>query len=126
MAQFGAPHWVDFGQELEHSPDGKAYLVGHGATSPASIQAWMLGDQVYMARVTPTVANIGDKTKWEFYAGGARQRRQVGDRGRKRRKAAGGLGESYRCGDDDVLCTDQEVCTLDLDGLDLPDDDAPV
>ena len=30
----------------------------------------MLGDQVYLARVTPTVANIGDKTKWEFYAGG--------------------------------------------------------
>ena len=26
--------------------------------------------QVYMARVTPTVANIADKTKWEFYAGG--------------------------------------------------------
>ena len=23
-----------------------------------------------LARVTPTVANIGDKTKWEFYAGG--------------------------------------------------------
>ena len=22
--KFGAPHWVDFGQELEHSPDGKA------------------------------------------------------------------------------------------------------
>ena len=30
----------------------------------------MLGDQVYMARVTPTVANIKDKSKWEFYAGG--------------------------------------------------------
>ena len=68
--KFGAPHWVDFGQELEHSPDGKAYLVGHGATSPESIQAWMLGDQVYMARVTPTVADIADKSKWEFYAGG--------------------------------------------------------
>ena len=68
--KFGAPHWVDFGQELEHSPDGKAYLVGHGASSPEAIQAWMLGDEVYMARVTPTVANIADKTKWEFYAGG--------------------------------------------------------
>ena len=29
--KFGAPHWVDFGQEMEHSPDGKAYIVGHGA-----------------------------------------------------------------------------------------------
>ena len=46
------------------------YLVAHGATSPTSTEMWMLGDQVYLARVTPTVANIGDKTKWEFYAGG--------------------------------------------------------
>jgi hypothetical protein len=68
--KFGTPHWVDFGQELEHSPDGKAYLVAHGAVAPGSTEMWMLGDQVYLARVTPTVANIGDKTKWEFYAGG--------------------------------------------------------
>ena len=68
--KFGTPHWVDFGQELEHSPDGKAYVVAHGATSPTSTEMWMLGDQVYMARVTPTVADIDDKSKWEFYAGG--------------------------------------------------------
>jgi hypothetical protein len=31
--KFGAPHVVDLGQELEHSPDGvkRAYMVGHGA-----------------------------------------------------------------------------------------------
>ena len=46
----GAPHWVDFGQELQYSPDGKAYLVGHGSSNSKNIQAWMLGDQVYMAR----------------------------------------------------------------------------
>jgi len=68
--KFGAPHWVDFGQEMEHSPDGKAYLVGHGATRPEAIQAWMLGDEIYMARVVPTIANIADKSNWEFYAGG--------------------------------------------------------
>ena len=44
--KFGTPHWVDFGQELEHSPDGKAYLVAQGATSPTSTEMWMLGDQV--------------------------------------------------------------------------------
>ena len=38
--------------------------VSAGATSPESIQAWMLGDQVYMARVTPTVEDIADKSKW--------------------------------------------------------------
>jgi hypothetical protein len=54
----------------QHSPDGKAYLVGHGAVSPRSIQAWMLGDQIYMARVTPTVAAVNDVSQWEFYAGG--------------------------------------------------------
>ena len=39
--KFGAPHFVDFGQELEHSPDGKAYLVGlvhaHDQTSRTSL-----------------------------------------------------------------------------------------
>jgi len=55
---------------MVNSPDGKAYLVGHGASSPDSIQAWMLGDQVYMARVEPTVAAISDASAWEFYAGG--------------------------------------------------------
>jgi hypothetical protein len=69
--KFGSPHWVDFGQNMEYSPDGKAYLVGHGATSPQSHQAWMLGDEVYMARVVPTVANIADRSRYEFFAGGA-------------------------------------------------------
>jgi len=29
--KIGAPHFVDFGKNMEHSPDGYAYLVGHGA-----------------------------------------------------------------------------------------------
>ncbi len=43
--KFGAPHFVDFGQNMQHSPDGKAYIVGHGAARPEAVQAWMLGDQ---------------------------------------------------------------------------------
>ena len=62
---------MDFGQELEHSPDGKAYIVGHGASRPEAIQAWMLGDAVYMARVNPTIDDIADRAKWEFYSGGS-------------------------------------------------------
>ena len=27
----GRPHFVDFGKNMEHSPDGKAYLLGMGA-----------------------------------------------------------------------------------------------
>lgn len=29
--KMGAPHFVDFGQNMAHSPDGKAYLLGMGA-----------------------------------------------------------------------------------------------
>lgn len=29
--KMGAPHFVDFGRNMEHSPDGKAYLVAMGA-----------------------------------------------------------------------------------------------
>ena len=31
---------------------------------------WVLGDQIYMARVTPTIDAINDRAQWEFYAGG--------------------------------------------------------
>ena len=30
----------------------------------------MGGDQVYLARVTPTIENIANGSRWEFYAGG--------------------------------------------------------
>lgn len=58
--KFGAPHFVDFGKNLEHSPDGKAYIVGHGASKPDSIQAWMLGDEVYLARADATPEAMED------------------------------------------------------------------
>lgn len=71
--KMGAPHFVDFGKNMEHSPDGKAYLTGHGATRPDAVCSWISGDQVYLARVTPSVENINDATKYEFFAGrGAR------------------------------------------------------
>ena len=56
--KFGAPHVVDFGRELEHSPDGKMYIVGTGASLPSSHLSWMQGDEVYLARVSPTVKVI--------------------------------------------------------------------
>jgi hypothetical protein len=55
---------------MAHSPDGKAYLIGHGGAPSPNIHAWMLGDNIHMARVDPTVESIADKSKWEFYAGG--------------------------------------------------------
>ncbi|GHU63186.1 hypothetical protein FACS1894123_05460 [Bacteroidia bacterium] len=29
--KIGSPHFVDFGKNMEYSPDGKAYMVAHGA-----------------------------------------------------------------------------------------------
>lgn len=73
--KIGAPHFVDFGKDMEHSPDGKAYMVAHGAdindTKPRGIwnDSWITGDQVYLIRVNPSVGNINDASKYDFYGG---------------------------------------------------------
>ncbi len=72
--KIGSPHFVDFGKNMEHSPDGKAYLVAHGADihdpKPRFWNAsWITGDQVYLIRVTPTIENINDPSKYEYYGG---------------------------------------------------------
>ena len=72
--KIGSPHFVDFGKNMQHSPDGKAYLVAHGAdnndTQPRFYNAsWITGDQIYLFRVTPTIENINDISKYEFFAG---------------------------------------------------------
>jgi hypothetical protein len=67
--KIGAPHTVDFGKNMEHSPDGKAYFVGHGATRPDSNLAWIAGDHAYLMRVLPVVDNINDASQYEFFAG---------------------------------------------------------
>jgi hypothetical protein len=72
--KMGVPHVVDFGKNMQYSPDGKAYLVGHGPTGsnpkprPANL-SWGTGDQIYMARVQPSIQNINDAAKYEFFAG---------------------------------------------------------
>ncbi len=72
--KMGAPHFVDFGKNMQHSPDGKAYLVGMGAeeNDPQPRYAnlsWGSADQLYLARVTPSIANINDLKQYEFFAG---------------------------------------------------------
>jgi hypothetical protein len=72
--KIGSPHFVDFGKNMQHSPDGKAYMVAHGADindpKPRFYNAsWITGDQIYLLRVTPSPENINDASKWEFYAG---------------------------------------------------------
>jgi len=72
--KFGAAHFVDFGRNLQHSPDGKAYLVSHGASgnNPKPRYAncsWITGDEIYLARVTPSIETINDPAAYEFFAG---------------------------------------------------------
>lgn len=75
--KMGSPHFVDFGKNMEHSPDGKAYLVGHGATAPdpnprPGNLSWITGDEIYLARVKPSPETINDSKSYEFYAGSGR------------------------------------------------------
>jgi hypothetical protein len=67
--RIGAPHVVDFGRDMEHSPDGKAYLVAHGAGGPGGWANWIAGDAIYLLRVTPSVATINDLSAYEFFGG---------------------------------------------------------
>lgn len=72
--KMGSPHFVDFGRNLQFSPDGKAYLVGHGAIDPdprprEANLSWITGDQIFMARVTPSIENMNDRSKYEFFVG---------------------------------------------------------
>ena len=67
--KIGAPHFVDFGKNMEHSPDGKAYLVAHGSTDSSSCNSWIQGDNIYLLRVTPGLETINNPESYEFYAG---------------------------------------------------------
>lgn len=72
--KIGSPHFVDFGKNMGFSPDGKAYLVAHGADLSDTKwrfwnDSWITGDQVYLIRVTPSPENMNDASRYEFYAG---------------------------------------------------------
>jgi len=72
--KIGSPHFVDFGRNLEHSPDGKAYLVAHGASRGLTgrrfaYNSWITGDEIYLLRVRPGIQTINDPSAYEFFAG---------------------------------------------------------
>ncbi len=72
--KIGSPHFVDFGKNMEYSPDGMAYLVGQGAVTPdpdprPANLSWITGDQIYMIRVKPGIRNMNDRSKYEYFAG---------------------------------------------------------
>lgn len=73
--KIGSPHFVDFGKNMEHSPDGKAYLVAHGSdlkfypVKNFAHLSWITGDQIYLIRVTPSLETMNDPNAYEFFAG---------------------------------------------------------
>jgi hypothetical protein len=71
--KIGAPHFVDFGKNMQHSPDGKAYLVAHGASDGTNrrfgYNSWITGDEIYLLRVTPAIDAMNDPSKYEFFDG---------------------------------------------------------
>lgn len=67
--KIGAPHFVDFGKNMAHSPDGLAYMVAHGSTQPDAYNTWAAGDQVYLLRTRPSPETMNDPSAWEFFAG---------------------------------------------------------
>jgi hypothetical protein len=72
--RFGSPHFVDFGRNMQHSPDRKAYLLAHGAQLPdpqprPANASWITGDQIFLARVTPSLKTMNDPAAYEFFAG---------------------------------------------------------
>lgn len=71
--RIGAPHFVDFGRAMEHSPDGKACLVAQGSSDGQNRRfahnSWITADQVYLIRVAPSIETMNDASKYEFFAG---------------------------------------------------------
>lgn len=67
--KFRALHFVDFGQNMEASPDGYVYLVGHGSMTSAKNPSWILGDDIVLSRVIPSPESINDPAAWQFFAG---------------------------------------------------------
>ena len=72
--KLGLPHFVDFGKNMEYSPDGKAYLVSQGAVEwdPKPRDAnlsWITGDQIYLTRVKPSIKTINRRSEYEYFAG---------------------------------------------------------
>lgn len=60
------PHFVDFGRNMEHSPDGYAYMTTHGCEGERPAE-WGNGDSIYLLRARPE--RIVQPSGWQFFAG---------------------------------------------------------
>lgn len=74
LPKLGVMHFVDFGKNMQHSPDGKAYLIGHGtaANDPhprLGAVSWLSGNAIYLIRVPISPETVNDESQYEFFAG---------------------------------------------------------
>ncbi|MFP5226941.1 MAG: hypothetical protein ACLGXA_04885 [Acidobacteriota bacterium] len=74
LPKLGVMHFVDFGRNMQHCPDGKAYLVGHGVGSRnlyprLGAVSWLSGDAIYLIRVPISPDTVNDPAQYEFFAG---------------------------------------------------------
>ena len=67
--RIGPAHFIDFGRNMQYSPDGNAYLIAHGTGFRDGFSNWIAGDDLYLARTKPSPTTINDVGAWEFYAG---------------------------------------------------------
>ncbi|MCU7552212.1 DUF4185 domain-containing protein [Chitinophagaceae bacterium LB-8] len=72
--KFGVPHVVDFGKNMENTPDGKMYMVAHGSLQKDQEDrkanlSWITGDQIYLCRVTPSPETVNDVKAYEYFGG---------------------------------------------------------
>jgi len=99
--KIGAPHFVDFGRNMEHSPDGKAYLAAHGASDGANrrfaYNSWITGDEIYLVRVTPSIENMNDVSKYEYYSGDGLFKRPLWQRDFKKIKPIAAWKDHMGC-----------------------------
>ena len=104
--KIGSPHFVDFGKNMEHSPDGKAYLVAHGAcgrqrTAASPITVGSPATRSIWPASRPSIENINDASKYEFFGG----HEQAGPSGRddfRKIKPIAGVEQQHGLRDDDL------------------------
>lgn len=68
ISRFRNVHFVDFGRNMQHSPDGMAYAVAHGSVGSKPAE-WGNGDGVYLMRVPAEERSLVNAAEWSFYAG---------------------------------------------------------
>lgn len=69
VTRLGQTYLVDYGQNQNHSPDGKVYFVSAGTPASDNNTHRCADDAVYLCRVSASVANINNGSAYEVWNG---------------------------------------------------------